>query len=566
MSVETQLNAPQDVASAHQFFATQNPASLPAVDVTGGAGSGSALLQALRQPASFLPAFDQATSSFVGGFKEPSAMLGALKAPGAETALAAVHPTGAEAALAGMPAPGAEQVSPLVQLILKMPGLTGIIDSFFSFLGALFHGNILQAFDPILWMQQASGALSHLGPAALEHFPVSINLLPANAPFLQFLADGSANFLSPGGLQNIMQLHSTAGSVAQGMPNVNVSGPVNMQKPLFEAAPSAEFQRSFYTQDGTWSHFGRPHDVAVNPEIPSYRPTMGGAYQPSFQAQTPQTAPTQTPSAQPQTSSHAAHSNHAAQHAKAHHAPAHRASHHHESPVQHTDNTANAGSDSMIAQNTPTDAAGADYTIQPGDTLWDIARRNLGDGTRWHELYQANADVIGGNPDLIHPGTTLHMPSGGGELTAAGKYIVQPGDNLWSIAQRHMGGGENWGQIYSANQGVIGGNPRLIFPGQELDLGGAQGMTASSGSPSIPTAADSSAAASAQSSLSAQSQGYSAPQAAPSPSPSPQPEAQGSPAATPDGGIVNSTGVPAYSSPGVAPDGQSQAGNQQNYQ
>src|SRR6185369_686184 len=105
------------------------------------------------------------------------------------------------------------------------------------------------------------------------------------------------------------------------------------------------------------------------------------------------------------------------------------------------------------------------YTIQSGDTLWDIAQRQLGDGTRWHELYQANSDVIGGNQDLIHPGTNLKMPSSA-DIASGGKYVVQPGDNLWNIAKHNLGDGSSWHQIYNANQSVIGDNPSLIHPGQ----------------------------------------------------------------------------------------------------
>ena len=34
------------------------------------------------------------------------------------------------------------------------------------------------------------------------------------------------------------------------------------------------------------------------------------------------------------------------------------------------------------------------YTVVPGDTLWDIAQRCLGNGTRWKEIYDLNVDVI----------------------------------------------------------------------------------------------------------------------------------------------------------------------------
>ncbi len=48
------------------------------------------------------------------------------------------------------------------------------------------------------------------------------------------------------------------------------------------------------------------------------------------------------------------------------------------------------------------------YTVQPGDSLSAIAARlGLPD---WHPLYEANAAVIGDNPNLIYPGQVLVLP------------------------------------------------------------------------------------------------------------------------------------------------------------
>lgn len=59
----------------------------------------------------------------------------------------------------------------------------------------------------------------------------------------------------------------------------------------------------------------------------------------------------------------------------------------------------------------------ATHGVRPGDTLWDIAAKRL-DHPRpaateraWRVIYAANRDVIGTDPDLIHPGTTLRVPS-----------------------------------------------------------------------------------------------------------------------------------------------------------
>lgn len=57
---------------------------------------------------------------------------------------------------------------------------------------------------------------------------------------------------------------------------------------------------------------------------------------------------------------------------------------------------------------TPRD--GVRYTVKEGDTLFAIARRQLGT-TDWTPIYTANRDVIGANPSLLTPGTVLRLPA-----------------------------------------------------------------------------------------------------------------------------------------------------------
>lgn len=64
-----------------------------------------------------------------------------------------------------------------------------------------------------------------------------------------------------------------------------------------------------------------------------------------------------------------------------------------------------------VTPTTPARNAPDDYTVKPGDTLWDIAGRFYGDATRWREIYNLNKSVIGNNPDLIYPGQRFKMPA-----------------------------------------------------------------------------------------------------------------------------------------------------------
>lgn len=49
------------------------------------------------------------------------------------------------------------------------------------------------------------------------------------------------------------------------------------------------------------------------------------------------------------------------------------------------------------------------YTVQPGDSLWSIARKLLGNGSRYMEIYNLNRDKIS-NPNLIYDGRVLVIP------------------------------------------------------------------------------------------------------------------------------------------------------------
>ncbi len=58
----------------------------------------------------------------------------------------------------------------------------------------------------------------------------------------------------------------------------------------------------------------------------------------------------------------------------------------------------------------PTGGATKTYVVKGGDSLSEIAQREMGDGDRWKELYEANKAAIGDDPDLIQPGTELTIP------------------------------------------------------------------------------------------------------------------------------------------------------------
>ena len=56
-------------------------------------------------------------------------------------------------------------------------------------------------------------------------------------------------------------------------------------------------------------------------------------------------------------------------------------------------------------------------TVHAGDSLWELAAADLGNGAspaevdrHWRALYVLNRPVLGPDPDLIHPGQQLRLP------------------------------------------------------------------------------------------------------------------------------------------------------------
>ncbi|MGD9645945.1 MAG: LysM peptidoglycan-binding domain-containing protein [Pirellulales bacterium] len=68
------------------------------------------------------------------------------------------------------------------------------------------------------------------------------------------------------------------------------------------------------------------------------------------------------------------------------------------------------------------------YVVEEGDTLFDIARYELGKATRWAEIYDLNRDVLGEDMDYLRPGTQLVLPQAGGYGTESDSITQRPAD------------------------------------------------------------------------------------------------------------------------------------------
>jgi LysM repeat protein len=69
-----------------------------------------------------------------------------------------------------------------------------------------------------------------------------------------------------------------------------------------------------------------------------------------------------------------------------------------------------AGQAQSMPQPTPAKASMKTYTVQSGDTLSEIAKRELGSANKYMEIFNANRDLLN-DPNKIQPGQVLKIPA-----------------------------------------------------------------------------------------------------------------------------------------------------------
>ena len=142
-----------------------------------------------------------------------------------------------------------------------------------------------------------------------------------------------------------------------------------------------------------------------------------------------------------------------------------------------SNNDSDNSSDSQVSQVTVTPAPTPEaitYTVQKGDSLWKIARRN---GCSLQTLMEANRELLK-NSDRIYPNQKLIIPTSDATpnvplwqqpaaLPNSGAYRtykVQKGDSLWKIAHEN---GCSLEELVILNN-ISADRVKLIYPGWEL--------------------------------------------------------------------------------------------------
>lgn len=158
--------------------------------------------------------------------------------------------------------------------------------------------------------------------------------------------------------------------------------------------------------------------------------------------------------------------------------------------------------------------AGTTIVTESGDTLWGLAERHLGDGTRYPEIQSLNQNAI---PDeaWIDAGITLTLPAAP-EKQLDGAYTVKAGDTLWDLAETYLGDGSCYPQIHGATGPLT---TDVIQIGQQLFL-----TPAATGAEVAPPAPSPNSAAETPAAESSAPAPEIAPEPVPEPAPQPAPE------------------------------------------
>lgn len=136
-------------------------------------------------------------------------------------------------------------------------------------------------------------------------------------------------------------------------------------------------------------------------------------------------------------------------------------------------------------------------TVQPGESLWSIAERHLGDGERWPEIAQLNYGVTQrdgsalGASHVLEVGWQLQIPGGGVQRVSTEStessvstesviHTVEKGDTLWDISEQYLGDGARYPELVEATGDTVQPDgrqlqdPDLIYPGWEITVPGVE--------------------------------------------------------------------------------------------
>jgi nucleoid-associated protein YgaU len=128
------------------------------------------------------------------------------------------------------------------------------------------------------------------------------------------------------------------------------------------------------------------------------------------------------------------------------------------------------------------------YQVACGDSSWKLAEKFYGDGNLYPTIEKANNlrhdQWLSIGMELVIPKIDANKTEQKKDISdsklkdnqqAKGDVNIQThqvikGESLWLISQKYYGSGHEWPKIYLKNPKVVGANPDLIYPGDELRI------------------------------------------------------------------------------------------------
>lgn len=115
------------------------------------------------------------------------------------------------------------------------------------------------------------------------------------------------------------------------------------------------------------------------------------------------------------------------------------------------------------------------YNVQQADELWSIAETHLGGGERWRDIVKLNPELDAAS--RLQAGQALRLPP---------DVQVRTGDTLWDLAKEHLGDGRRWTEIFELNSQLID-DPDQLQVGWRLELPTQERDSHTSSTPVHPT-------------------------------------------------------------------------------
>ena len=111
------------------------------------------------------------------------------------------------------------------------------------------------------------------------------------------------------------------------------------------------------------------------------------------------------------------------------------------------------------------------YTVKAGDTLYIIAKKELGSASRWKELEKLN----GVSSNDLRIGKVIKLPAAAvagtdstGTAPAGGKvHVVAKGETLADISAKYLKSSKHWKKLVEANPGI---SPENLKIGQKITI------------------------------------------------------------------------------------------------